>query len=153
MTHIDWNLELRKLKHDYDGFPPRTRTGIDRQKTHIAGQPQLSERMSLVVIWGQLVLVVALVVSLFWWPYGHQCGLPLAGLLGANAMVIVGGAALCVRCWQSRLPLVFSGSAVAIVVAWTVIALYTLPHLGSPPVAGTSAAWSCAASHWRVLKL
>jgi hypothetical protein len=144
MTHINWNAELRKIKRDYD----RDFDGIlpERTNKQIASQPQLSERMSLVVIWAQLVLVAGLAVALFWWPYGHQCGLPLVGLLGSNAMVIVGGIALCVRSWQGRMPLVFSGSALAIVAAWTVIALHTVPRLGYAPAGGTAAAWYCPAS-------
>ena len=147
MSDIDWNVELRKIERQFDGLPPeRTRTQIRLQRIQeIVAKERFSVRLSLVGIWARLFLVAILAVSLFWWPYGHQCGFPLASFLLANAVVIVGGVALAVRTWRDRIGWVFGGSALCVVVAWTVMALHILPRLGYSPTGGTSAGWSCAA--------
>jgi hypothetical protein len=44
---------------------------------------------------------------------------------------------------------VFAGSAACVAVAWTVIALHTLPRLGYSPAGGTTAEWGCTATPWR----
>src|SRR5262249_7135747 len=103
------------------------------------------ERLSVVGIWARLVLVAALAVSLFWWPYGHHCGYPLATFLLSNVMVMVGGIALAMRAWRERMADVFGGAALCIVVAWTIMALHVVPRLGYSPVGGASVAWSCPA--------
>lgn len=146
MSDIDWSVELRKIEREYDGLPPeRTRTQVRLQRIQeIAAKERFSVRLSLVGIWVRLFLVAALAVSLFWWPYGHHCGLPLASFLLSQTMVIVGAVALAVRTWRDRFGWVFSGSALCAVVAWTVIALHVLPRVGYSPAGGMSAGWSCA---------
>lgn len=145
MSDIDWNVELRKIVREYDGLPAeRSRTQIRLQKIQeIVARDRLSERLSLVGVWARLALVAGLTISLFWWPYGHGCGGPLAAFLLSNTMVIVGGVVLAVRAWRDRTAWLFAGSTACLLVAWTVIALHTLPRLGYSPAGGTSAAWSC----------
>jgi hypothetical protein len=173
VTDIDWKVELRKIEREYDEKrrdqgvrskpkraiahrPPspnpalprkQSRTQIRLQKIQeIAAKQRLSERFSVIGIWGRLILVAALATSLFWWPYGHRCGYPLVTFLLSNAMVIVGGIALCVRTWRDRMAGIFGGSALCVIVAWTVMALHIVPRLGYSPAGGTTAAWSCPAS-------
>jgi hypothetical protein len=145
VTDIDWNVELRKIERQYDGLPPeRSRTQLRLQKIQeIAARQRLTERLSVVGIYARLFLVAALALSLFWWPYGHACGLPLGTYLLSNAMVIVGGIALGMRVWRDRMAWVFVGSALCVAVAWTVLALHTLPRVGYSPAGPASAAWSC----------
>ncbi len=145
MSEIDWNVELRKIEREFDGLPPEnTRTQIRRQKIQeIAAKERFSERLSLVGLWTRLVLVATLAASLFWWPYGRQCGLPLVTFLLSNAMVIVGGIALAVRGWRDRRGWVFSGSALCIILAWTVLSLHVLPRVGYSPAGGVDAGWTC----------
>ena len=146
VSDIDWRVELRKIEREYDGLPPeRTRTQIRLQRIQeIAAKQRFGERLSLVGIWVRLILVAALALSLFWWPYGHKCGFPLVSFLLSNAMVIVGGIALGVRTWRDRNAWVFSGAAVCAIVAWTVMALHILPRSGYSPAGATNAMWSCA---------
>jgi hypothetical protein len=145
VSDIDWNLELRKITREYDGLPPeRTRTQLRLQKIQeIAAKDRFQERLSLIGIWARLILIAALGLSLFWWPYGRHCGAPLAAYLLSHAMVIVGGVVLAVRTWRDRLGWVFSGSALCVIAAWTVIALHVMPRLGYAPAGGTHAGWSC----------
>ena len=148
MTDIDWKAELRKIDREYQGLPPeRTRTQIRLQKIQeIAAKQRFSERLSFVGIWARLFLVATLTVSLFWWPYGHRCGFPLVAFLLSNAVVIVGGIVLGVRTWRDRVPIVFGGAALCVVVVWTVMALHILPRFGYSPAGGATAGWSCTAA-------
>jgi hypothetical protein len=147
VSDIDWNLELRKIVREYDGLPAETsRTQLRLQKIQeIAAKDRFLERLSLIGIWVRLVLIAALGVSLFWWPYGRHCGIPLAAYLFSNGIVIIGAVALGVRGWRDRLPWVFIGSTACVALAWTVIALNVLPRLGYSPAGGANVGWSCAA--------
>ena len=149
MSDIDWTVELRKIEREYAGLPPeRTRTQIRLEKIReITAKEQFQERLAVIGIWARLVLVGALAVSLFWWPYGHDCGFPLAAFLASHAVVIVAGLALAVRTWRDRLAWPFVGSALFAVVAWTVIAMHALPRLGYSGSAAPGAGWSCSPRH------
>jgi uncharacterized membrane protein len=148
VSDIDWNLELRKIVREYDGLPAEhSRTQLRLQKIReIAAKDRFLERVSLIGIWVRLILIAALGVSLFWWPYGRHCGMPLAGYLISNGVVIIGALSLAIRTWRDRLSWAFLCSTLCVCLAWTVIALNVLPRLGYAPVGGTSAAWSCAVS-------
>ena len=148
MSDIDWNHELRKIEREYDGLPPeRSRTQLRLQKIQeIAAKDRFLERLSLIGFWARIVLIAALGVSLFWWPYGRHCGMPLAGYLISNAVVIVGALSLAVRGWRDRLPWAFVCSTLCVGLGWTIIALNVLPRFGYAPAGGTSAAWRCEAT-------
>ena len=148
MSDIDWNLELRRIEREYDGLPPeRSRTQLRLQKIQeIAAKDRFLERLALIGIWARLILIAALGVSLFWWPYGRSCGMPFAAYLFSNGIVIIGAVALAIRAWRDRLPWIFIGSTACVALAWTVITLNVIPRLGSSPAGGASAGWRCAAS-------
>jgi hypothetical protein len=148
VSDIDWKVELRKIEREYDGLPPeRTRTQIRLQKIQeIAAKQRFTEQLSFYGIWARLFLIAALALSLFWWPYGHRCGFPLATFLLSNTVVIVGGVALALRTWRDRLPEVFGGAALCVVIAWTVLAMHILPRFGYTPATGASAPWGCTAA-------
>ncbi len=147
VSDIDWNLELRKISREYDGLPPeRSRTQLRLQKIQeIAAKDRFLERLALIGIWGRLILIAALGVSLFWWPYGRSCGMPFAAYLFSNGIVIVGAVTLALRAWRDRLPWIFIGSTACVALAWTVIALNVMPRFGYSPAGGTTARWSCVA--------
>lgn len=146
MSDIDWAVELRKIEREYDGLPPeRTRTQIRLERIHeITAKERFHERLAVVGIWVRLVLVGALAVSLFWWPYGRDCGFPLAAFLSSHLIVIVAGLALAIRTWRDRLAWPFVGSTLFALVAWTVIALQALPRLEYPAAVQGHSAWSCS---------
>jgi hypothetical protein len=146
VSDIDWNLELRKISREYDGLPPeRSRTQLRLQKIQeIAAKDRFLERLALVGIWVRVALIAALSVSLFWWPYGRSCGMPLAAYLFSNGIVIIGGLTLAVRAWRDRLLGAFLGSIGCVALAWTVVALNVMPRLGYAPAGGTSVRWSCS---------
>jgi hypothetical protein len=154
VSEINWSVELRKIEREYDGLPPvpvkpaaRSRTQIRLQKVQeIMAKGRFEERLAIVGLWGRLILVGALGTSLYWWPYGHDCGFPLVAFLVAQVMVIVGGVTLAVRTWQDRQVWPFAASALFVVIAWTVVALYTLPRLGYATVPSGTAGWICRAA-------
>lgn len=119
VSEIDRNVEFRKITRELDGLPPeRTRTQVRLERIQeIVAKDRFNERLVLIGIWARLVLITALVLSLFWWPYGHRCGFPLAAYLISNAVVIVGGVTLAVRGWRDRMVPVFVGSALCIAIA------------------------------------
>ena len=145
MSDIDWAVELRKIEREYDGLPAeRSRTQIRLEKIReITAKERFQERLAVVGIALQLGLVAALSVSLFWWPYGHDCGFPLAAFLASHFVVIVAGVALAVRTWRERFAWPFVGSMVFVGVAWTVIALQTVPRLGYSSLGRAPTGWSC----------
>src|SRR5215510_13009013 len=130
MSDIDWNLELRKIEREYDGLPPeRSRTQLRLQKIQeIAAKDRFYERLAVLGIWARLALIAVLGLSLFWWPYGSHCGMPLTGYLLSNVVVIVGAGSLAIHGWRERMLGLFVGSAGRVVVAWTVIAVNVLPR-------------------------
>jgi hypothetical protein len=146
VSQIDWGVELRKIEREFDGLPPeRTRTQLRLQKIkELTERDRFDERLALVGIWARLILVAALATSLYWWPYGRDCGFPLAAFLISHTMVIIGGLSIAVRTWRDRLVWPFLGSGLFILSAWTVLSLQTLPRLGFPMAPPTSAGWSCS---------
>jgi hypothetical protein len=103
------------------------------------------ERLSVIGIWTRLVLVGSLTVSLFWWPYGRDCGFGLGAFLASNAVAIIAGLSLSARTWRDRTPWPFAGALLFVALAWTVIALQTLPRVGYPGSAPPTGGWYCAA--------
>ena len=136
VTEINWNVELHKIVREYDGLPPvRSRTQIRLQKIQeIMAKERFYERLAIYGIWARLGLVGTLATALFWWPYGHARGFPLAAFLVSHLMVIIGGLPVAAVAWRDRLVWVFSASAAFIIMAWTVIALHVLVRLGYAPV-------------------
>jgi cytochrome bd-type quinol oxidase subunit 2 len=151
VSEIDWNIELRKIAREYDGLPPErprprrsSKTEIRLERiVEIAAKYRFYDRLSAIGVWVRLVLVATLTLALFWWPYGRNCGFPLVAFLASNAVALVGGASLTVRTWRDRMGWPFAGALLVVVVAWTVIALHTLPRMGYSSAGVTTAGWSC----------
>ena len=158
---IDWSIELPKIVREYDGLPPeparpRPRPQPQPQRRRpsktefrmeriqeIAAKYEFYDRLAALAVWPRLFLVATLAVSLFWWPYSY-CGFPLVAFLISNLMAMVGGCALTVRTWRDRMVWAFAGSMLVVVLAWTVIAMHTLPRFGYTPAGGTAAGWTCS---------
>ena len=146
VSDIDWSVELRKIEREYDGLPPeRSRTQIRLEKIReITAKERFHERLAVVGVWARMALVGSLAVSLFWWPYRHDCGFPLAAFLASHLVVIVAGSALAVRTWRERRAWPFAGSILFAAIAWTVIAVHVLPRLGYPSTMSSRSGWSCS---------
>lgn len=148
MSEIDWNVELRKIEREFDGLPPEpSPNALRAQKAAELRARQLAaERLALVGAWARLLLVVALGVALYWWPYAHACDLRLAAFLGAQAMVAVGGLWVAAFTWRHRLAASHSLALVVLAAGLLLVAAQVLPRLGYATVAGVRADhWRCAA--------
>jgi uncharacterized membrane protein len=145
VSEIDWSIELRKIEREFDGLPPeRTRTQVRLQKIQeIVAREQFEERLAIVGIWARLILVGTLATSLFWWPYGRDCGFPLVAFLVSHLMVIVGGLSIVIRAWRDHLVWQFVAATVFMLTAWTIITSHALPRLGYSTVPSATAGWSC----------
>ena len=154
---MNWNTQRPRTVRDRAGLHPKgasTQRPRRPSKTEfrlariqeISAKYAFYDRLSVIGVWTRLVLVAALTVSLFWWPYGRDCGFGLVAFLGSNATAIVAGLSLSARTWRDRTPWPFSGSLLFVGLAWTVIALHALPRLGYPGSGATSAGWYCAAN-------
>lgn len=157
VSEIIWNTEGRKVVRASDALrPAQARAQRPRRspKTEfrlariqeISAKYEFYQRLSVIGVWTRLILVGALTVSLFWWPYGRHCGFGLGAFLASNAVAIVGGLSLSTRTWRDRMPWPFTGALLFVALAWTVVALQTLPRLGYPQSAAASDGWYCAAN-------
>jgi len=97
----------------------------------ISAKYEFYERLSVIGVWTRLVLLATLTLSLFWWPYGRDCGFGLGAFVASNAMAVVAGLSLSARTWRDRKPWQFGGALLFVGIAWTVIALNTLPRIGN----------------------
>ena len=154
---MNWNTQRPQTARERDGFHPKgARAQRPRRPSktefrlariqEISAKYAFYDRLSVIGVWTRLVLIGALTVALFWWPYGRDCGFGLVAFLGSNATAIVAGLALSARTWRDRTPWPFTGSLLFVALAWAVIALHTLPRLGYSGSGAAVAGWYCAAN-------
>ncbi|HEX5386435.1 MAG TPA: hypothetical protein VFW66_07060 [Gemmatimonadales bacterium] len=93
-------------------------------------------------LWARLILVVALGAAIVWWPYARACDLPLAGYLGAVAMVLVGGAWCALAAWRIRAGLAHLVALAVVFWGAVLFASQLLPRTG---YAAEHAVWRCPA--------
>jgi hypothetical protein len=91
-------------------------------------------------LWVRVLLGLALAVTMGWWPYTRDCGLPLFSYLGAVVVVLLAGLWAATTSWKAR-------SALAHIISLTLIfygVLLTvselLPRTG---YAVQHATWTC----------
>lgn len=140
---IDWDAELRRIERQFDGLPSHTQLRLQKVQ-EIVERSRMEERLEVAGVWLRLVLIGALTAALFWWPYGQACGWRLAGFLGAHGVVVLGGLLLARAAWRTRQGWVFSASALFILIAWTVLALQTLPRMRLDRRPMPSVTWVCS---------
>lgn len=148
MTAIDWDAEIRKIEREFDGLPPEPSTAALRAKrtAEVRAREQADRRMAKLGTVARLALVALLVAGLAFWPYASRCGVSLAAMLGAQLMVVVGGAWSTVHTWRHRF-----AAAHAIALGFTaaglvLLSLQVLPRQGYATFRGIEVAgWSCAA--------
>ena len=157
MSETNWNARRGKTARAHDASRVKT-AGVQRPRRpsrtefrlariqEISAKYEFYERLSVIGVWARLTLLAALTLSLFWWPYGRDCGFGLGAFLASNAIAIVAGLTLTARTWRDRTPWQFTGALLFVGVAWTVIALNTLPRLDSGASRAVLTGWSCPAN-------
>ena len=119
--------------------PARSSSGPQRRITRVSSATT-GPRGDRIGLWARVALGVSLGGLITQWPYLHSCGLPLAGYLGAVAMVMVAGAWGAVVSWKQRSA---SPHVVALLLVLWGIALVTervLPRIG---YAAEPSTWAC----------
>ena len=148
MSEIDWDVELRKIEREYDGLPPEP--SIARLRAERAAllrkQEEAVTRRALLGAWARLLLVGALAASLYWWPYGRACGVPLGAFLAATVMVTLGGLWIAAHTWRYRLATSHTVALTLLVGGLALVASEVLPRTGVATVRWVNAAgWACDA--------
>ena len=148
MTVIDWNSELRRIEREFDGLPPEPTNAARRARRidELRAREAAERRSALVGAGARLLLVVALVASIFWWPYASRCGFPLVALVAAQAMIVIGGLWVTVYTWQHHYAVAHAIALTLVVTGLTLVAIQVLPRTGRVRIDGVHATgWSCAA--------
>ena len=121
--------------------PMATGTGTQRRITRVSSpsRPAVS-RADRIGLWARVGLGATLGSLMTQWPYPHGCGWPLAGYLGAAAMVVLAGIWIGVVSWKHR-----SGAAhvlAVLLLLWglALAAERVLPRTG---YAAERASWQC----------
>lgn len=148
MTEIDWNTELRKVERQFDGLPPEP-TAEELRAWRAAEEREQRRRDEVngaAGAWTRLFLVIALVGSLYFWPYARVCGAGLSGFVGAEGVVTVGGIWVLMYSWRRRVRLAHAAAFVVVLVGLTLVSLELLPRIGyAKPDPTRPARWACAA--------
>jgi len=146
MSHIDWNIELRKIEREFDGKPPMQSPAVikarrDREQRE---KEAVELRVTQLSALARLALVVVLTAALPWWPYATRCGAGVLALLGAYAMVAIGGLWVATYSWRHRLAASHALSLSFLLAGLVLVASQVLPRMGWASIAGIDASgWSC----------
>ena len=145
---IDWNVELRKISREYDGLPPETTPARVRAErvAELRAREREAALGALVATWARVLLVGSLAAALVWWPYGRDCGLPLAGFVGAASMLIVGGTWSAACAWRRRLAIPHVASIALLVAGLALVGAESVPRAGVGTLSWVDASgWRCTA--------
>lgn len=83
------------------GTEPRSSSGPQRRITRVSSGPTVSGA-ARAGLWARVTLGTTLGCLITQWPYPDDCGAPLAGYLGAVAMVMVAGTWSAAVSWRQR---------------------------------------------------
>ena len=147
MTDIDWKTELRRVERQFDGLPPEP-TVEELRAWRLAEEREQRRREELngaVGAWTRFFLVGTLAGALHYWPYGRSCGPGLNGLVGAQALVVVGGVWVAAYSWRRRAARPHAAGFVLALVGAGLIGMEVLPRMGYAKAdPSRTASWACA---------
>lgn len=160
MTQRDWDKELAKIDKqlaslpDEELAPPAPQgTGMPRGvaapavRAAPAAAP-IAPGAGKAKLWAysKLSVAVAAGVGVWFWPWAARCGLPLAGLVSAGALVAVLGAWSAAGTWRQRMGRAHVLSLLVIASAAVLVAREVLPRVGYAYESfDRPARWSCQA--------
>lgn len=134
---------LAQIGHEHSGSR-RAVTGNDAAlrasaSTGRAG-PQPPGRPNVSLLWLRLLLAAGLGAMMTQWPYRFDCDWPLAGYLGAVAIIVVTAGWIMIDAWRMRRPV--AHVAALILAFWGIVlaAEQLLPRIG---YAAQVAVWQC----------
>src|SRR3954465_11656790 len=91
-------------------------------------------------LWVRVLLGLILAVTMGWWPYSRDCGLPLVSYLAAVSVVLLAGLWSATASWKGRSALAHIISLTVILYGVLLTASELLPRTG---YAVQRATWSC----------
>jgi cation transport ATPase len=145
----DWSTQLKKIEREFEGLPPEPSAAYTKMQSEEQrrAQEKAMQRKSLIGSMARLLLVLALGVALFMWPYERSCGSGLFGYLGVEAMMFVGGFWVAVTTWRARLAKTHTVSLLVMLASLMLMAVEVLPRVGYAKVDLKKApTWFCSDS-------
>jgi cation transport ATPase len=143
----DWSTQLKKIEREFEGLPPEPSVAYTKMQSEEQrrAQEKAMQRRALIGSMARLLLVLALGVALFMWPYENGCGSGLFGYLGVEAMMFVGGFWVAVTTWRARLAKTHTVSLLVMLASLMLMAGEVLPRVGYAKVDLKAApTWFCA---------
>ena len=147
MPENDWSTQLKKIEREFDGLPPEPSPAALKMQSEAErrAQERSVQRSALIGSMARLLLVLALGVALYMWPYARDCGTGLFGYLGVEAMMLIGGFWVAVTTWRARLAKTHTVSLLVMLASLTLIAAEVLPRVGYAKVdLKKPPAWFCS---------
>lgn len=149
MTSTNWDQELKRIEREFQGLSPDPVIKLDnaRAAAEKHAQEQTRLRNSAIGVWVRVLLVVALGVAMWYWPYARACGVGLYAYVGAAGLIAVSALWAATTSWASRMATAHVVAMVMLIGALTLLAANILPRAGYITITGTSAAaWRCPAT-------
>lgn len=146
MSQTDWDRELKRIEREFEGgsADPIIRLDSARKAADRHAKDQKKVRSGALAVWVRLVLVVALAVGMYFWPYARACGVGLFGYMGAATLMGAGALWVSASSWQARLVRAHAASMLMLIVALALLASQILPRVGYAKVdAAQPPAWMC----------
>jgi hypothetical protein len=146
VSQTNWDRELKRIEREFDsgaGDPfirlEPSRKPAERQ---VSGPRRTSP--SALAVWGRLLLVIALAIGMYYWPYARVCGFGLYAYMGAAILIGAGALWAATSSWQARMARAHGASMLLFILALALVAAQVLPRVGYANVDSSQPpAWSC----------
>jgi hypothetical protein len=144
LTHIDWNVELRKIEREFDGLPPEPTPAERRQLREAELQEEEEHKSGAFGVYVRLSLVLSLCLGMFSWPYDVSCGASLLGYMSAVATVVLGGLWTSLSTWRHGMGKSHIVSLLVLTCGVVLAAAQVLPRVGyAAPSPDRATTWRC----------
>ncbi|MEP6550460.1 MAG: hypothetical protein ABJB95_04720 [Gemmatimonadales bacterium] len=132
MAQDDWSTQLKKIEREFEGLPPEPSPAYKKMQSEEErrAQERVERRAAVIGASARLILVFALGVALAIWPYERECGSGLAGYLGVEAVIVVGGLWVAFTTWRARLARMHILSLLIVLAGLVLLAVDVLPRVG-----------------------
>jgi hypothetical protein len=142
-----WKTQLKKIEREFDGLPPEPSPALQKLQTETERRAvkKSAERASAIGASVRLVLVIALGVGLFFWPYVRDCGQGLFGFMAAEAVFVAGAIWVATFTWKHGMPRTHILALLITLGGLSLIAAEVLPRNGYAKVdAKNPPQWWCS---------
>ena len=148
MSQTNWDRELKRIEREFDSGSGDPFIKLEPSRKPAGRQVSEPRRTGpgALVVWARLLLVVALAIGMYFWPYARSCGFGLYSYMGAATLMGTGALWAAASSWQSRLARAHAASMLMLIAALALLAAQILPRIGYAVVDPASPpAWTCTA--------